>query len=221
MDQGRPRQQGGAHFMPQWSRPTHFSFIANFCWRFQLLVLIISEMFTSKLWWGKDKGCGELADRMAKLRGSLLNMRMIYTRETLSRCSMMTSSNGNIFRVTGNSPVPVNSPHKGQWRGALMFSLICAWINDWVNNREAGDLRRHRGHYDVNVMLWPLFSHIIPGSTAETPGSWMGRKILECSLHYDRNWTTLPIKVLATWYSIRTTFNSTIDLFHNNFSPSG
>ena len=46
----------------------------------------------------------------------------------------------------------VNSPHKGQWRGALMFSLICAWINDWVNNREACDLRRHRTHYDVIVM---------------------------------------------------------------------
>ena len=47
---------------------------------------------------------------------------------------MMTSSNGNIFRVTGlcagNSPVPMNSPHKGQWRGALVFSLICFWIND-------------------------------------------------------------------------------------------
>ena len=52
----------------------------------------------------------------------------------------------------GNSPVPVKSPHKGQWRGALMFSLIYAWINDWVNNREAGDLRRQRGHYDVIVM---------------------------------------------------------------------
>ena len=53
----------------------------------------------------------------------------------------------------GNSPVLVNSPHKGQWRGALMFSLICARINDWVNNREAGDLRRYRGHYDVIVMI--------------------------------------------------------------------
>ena len=41
---------------------------------------------------------------------------------------------------------------KGQWRGALMFSLICARINDWVNNREAGDLRHHRAHYDVIVM---------------------------------------------------------------------
>ena len=48
---------------------------------------------------------------------------------------------------------PVNFPHKGQWRGALMFSLIYAWITDWVNNREAGDLRRHDGHYDVIVMI--------------------------------------------------------------------
>ena len=39
----------------------------------------------------------------------------------------------------GNSPVQVTSPHKGQWRGALMFSLVYAWINDWINNREAGD----------------------------------------------------------------------------------
>ena len=50
----------------------------------------------------------------------------------------------------GNSPV--NSPHKGQWRGALMFSLIFAWWNGWVNNREAGDLRRHHSHYDVTVI---------------------------------------------------------------------
>ena len=47
---------------------------------------------------------------------------------------------------------PVNSPHKGQWRGALMFSLICVWINDWVNNREAGELRPHRSQYYVTVM---------------------------------------------------------------------
>ena len=47
---------------------------------------------------------------------------------------------------------PVNSPHKGPWREALMFSLVYACINGWVNNREAGDLRRHRAHYDVIVM---------------------------------------------------------------------
>ena len=33
-----------------------------------------------------------------------------------------------------------------------MFSLICAWMNIWVNNRKAGDLRRHRDRYDVIVM---------------------------------------------------------------------
>ena len=55
--------------------------------------------------------------------------------------------------VRGIHRSPVNSLHKGQWRGALIFSLICVWINGWVNNREAGDLRRYRAHYDVIVML--------------------------------------------------------------------
>ena len=54
--------------------------------------------------------------------------------------------------VRGIHRSPVNSPHKGQWRGALMFYLICAWINGWVNNRAAGDLRRQRSYYDVTVM---------------------------------------------------------------------
>ena len=54
--------------------------------------------------------------------------------------------------VWGIHRSPVNSPYKGQWRGALMFSLICVWINGWVNNREAGDLRRYRAHYGVIVM---------------------------------------------------------------------
>ena len=67
---------------------------------------------------------------------------------------MMTSSNGNISALLalcgGIHRSPVNFPHKGQWRGALMFSLICACINHWANNREDVDLRRH---YDVIVML--------------------------------------------------------------------
>ena len=69
---------------------------------------------------------------------------------------MMTSSNRNLFRVywpfvRGIHRSPANSPHKGQWHGALMFPLI-SWINGWVNNGEAGDLRRHHAHYDVTVM---------------------------------------------------------------------
>ena len=54
--------------------------------------------------------------------------------------------------VRGIHRSPVNSPHKGQWRGALMLSLICAWMNGCVNNSAAGDLRRHRSHYDVPVI---------------------------------------------------------------------
>ena len=63
---------------------------------------------------------------------------------------MMTSST-EIFRVTGPSCGEFTGD-KGLWGGALMFSLICAWINGWLNNREAGDLRRHRDQYDVTVM---------------------------------------------------------------------
>ena len=55
---------------------------------------------------------------------------------------------------------PVNSPHKDQWRGALMFSLICVWINSWVNNREAGDLRLYRAHYDVTVMTQATYNTV-------------------------------------------------------------
>ena len=70
---------------------------------------------------------------------------------------MVTSSNGNNFRVTGPlwgestgyRWIPLT---KGQWRGALMFSLICDWTNGWANNRGAGDLRRHRANHDVTVM---------------------------------------------------------------------
>ena len=81
--------------------------------------------------------------------------------------AIMTSSNGNIYRVTGHLcgeftgnrwiPRQVNSPHKGKWRGALVFSLICVWIKGWVNSRENGDLRRYRAHYVVTVMaLWHI-----------------------------------------------------------------
>ena len=48
---------------------------------------------------------------------------------------------------------PMKSPHKGQWRGALMFSLICVCINGWLNNRVAGDLRRNLAHSDITVMV--------------------------------------------------------------------
>ena len=76
----------------------------------------------------------------------------------------MTSWHGNIFIkwkhfprywpfVQGPNRPPVNSSHKGQWRGALMFSLICPGASGWVNIRDVGNLRRHCAHYDVIAMV--------------------------------------------------------------------
>ena len=70
---------------------------------------------------------------------------------TLWRHQMETFS-ALLALCEGNHRSPVNSPHKDQWRGALMFSLICAWTNSWANNGDADDLRLHRAHYDVTVM---------------------------------------------------------------------
>ena len=60
---------------------------------------------------------------------------------------MMTSSNGNVFRV------PCEGNHKGQWCLALIFSFLCTWTHGWASSRDAGDLRRPSAHYDVTVML--------------------------------------------------------------------
>ena len=75
--------------------------------------------------------------------------------------------------VRGIPRSPVNSPHKGQWRGALMFSLICTWINGWVNNGEAGDLRRFRVHYDVTVMIFCVTNPLC--------GEFTGHRCLMCT----------------------------------------
>ena len=50
-----------------------------------------------------------------------------------------------------NSLVTGEFPAKGQWSGALMHFFIFAWMNGWVNNLEAGDLRHYHAHYDLTV----------------------------------------------------------------------
>ena len=90
--------------------------------------------------------------------------------------SMMTSSNGNIFRVTGHL-----CGHRGQWRGAFMFSLIYAWINRWVN--KAGDLRRYCAHYDVIVMRMTIGEHWFKSNklSFEQRANYCVRKIVHLS----------------------------------------
>ena len=97
--------------------------------------------------------------------------------------------------VRGIHRSPVNSPHKGQWRGALMFILICVWINDWVNDREAGDLRRYRAHYDVIVMWYKMPNSRISVTAFSDdiilPEAVSIHHILQCCIKCDdvaRNW---------------------------------
>ena len=104
--------------------------------------------------------------------------------------------------VRGIHRWPVNSPHKGQWRGALMFSLICDRINSWVNNREADDLRCHRAHYCAIVMYVNyseyrlyLFNH-----TSNSPGRHV-KQLLQynrCKRPYRPAVCTLVIAVSFT-----------------------
>ena len=72
--------------------------------------------------------------------------------------------------VQGVHRSPVNSPQKGQWRGALMFSLICAWINGWVNHK-AVDLKCFLAHYDITVMkrVWRIIPMCIQARKAYIP----------------------------------------------------
>ena len=105
---------------------------------------------------------------------------LLFTFEIARQCFRTVSMNDDVIKwkpfprywpfVRGIHRSPVNSPHNGQWRRAFMFSLICAWINHWVNNREAGYLRRHRAHNDVIVMgLVSLDSTIYNGMPLPEP----------------------------------------------------
>ena len=73
----------------------------------------------------------------------------------------MTSSNGNIFRVTGPLCGEFTGPGEFPTQRPVTRSFDVFFdlrlLNGWVNNREAGDLRRYRGHYDVTVMIYLRF----------------------------------------------------------------
>ena len=94
--------------------------------------------------------------------------------------SMMMASNGNIFHVTGPLCREFTGP---RWIPCTKASdtepwcLISAWINGWVNNCEAGDLRHHRTHHDVTVMVCHTWCNTI--STNQNAQGW---ECIKCSL---------------------------------------
>ena len=99
--------------------------------------------------------------------------------------------------VRGIHRSPVNSTHKGQWRGAFMFSLICVWINGWVNNRKADDLSRYRAHYDVTVMIESHGCVTNSSISLIAPGGDLGNgarpRWMRPSDAYMRHWTKLSL----------------------------
>ena len=127
---------------------------------------------------------------------TMTSQHMETSSNTLSIYYMMMSSNGKIFCVTGPlcREAPVNSTLRHQWCWALMFSLICAWTNDWVNNWDAGDLRLHSTHYDTIVMAFSAFSdeqqcrHHKPTKPNNTSFNWkLGQNVQEDLMKYHDN----------------------------------
>ena len=125
--------------------------------------------------------------------------------------------------VWGIHRAPANSPRKGQWRRALMFSFTCVLIKSWANNREAGDLRRHGDYHDVTVMwdhmCWTqiLTARVVYGifavkweslACSVTKLSFKNKLGLKTQNVWVRNSKTLPqtlrifTKILDNWISI-------------------
>ena len=114
-----------------------------------------------------------------------------------TRTSMMMSSSGNIFRVTchlcgeitGHRWIPRTKASDAElWS----FSLICAWINGWVNNREDGDLRRHRANYDVIVTLWRKTKTVSHHTTKQRFALELGKQMTPLWLNHAHNSCDLP-----------------------------
>ena len=146
----------------------------------------------------KHISTGELSLHISWRSTHLLHLYFLFSwwRHQMETCSASLAFVRGIHRwLRGIHWSLLNSPHTDQWRGALMFTLICAWTNGWVNNQDAGDLRRHRTHYDVTVMWcriviqWSGQSWDLSAFNASLLSNFelVKRVKLGCSVHYGRN----------------------------------
>ena len=130
-------------------------------------------------------------------RWSDVNERKYSSSQMINEFQMMTSSNGNFFRVTGplcwNSPVPVNSPHKGQWRGTFMFPLICT-LDKRLSKQSWGKW--------FETLSRPLWRH---WNEKQFCGTAPDTARLEMSTLTQNSEATilLPVNLLTPWYFIR------------------
>ena len=105
----------------------------------------------------------------------------------------MTSSNGNIFRVTG--------PLCGKFTGHWWIPLTKA-SDGWVNNRDAGDFRRNSAHYDVTNGLKGYMRHDIQCKVYLGYLVWVDNTLLLVSSLCGYSFTTGTVKRLAHSYEI-------------------
>ena len=116
---------------------------------------------------------------------------------------------------------PVNSPLTDQWREALMFSLLFAWTNGWVNNQYAGDLRRYRAHYDVTVrwcrivIQWSRQPWDLSAFNASLLSNFelVKRVKLRGSVHYGRNGLEFGTLFYPDYHSLKSTIYCTLRQF--------
>ena len=132
---------------------------------------------------------------------------------------MMMSSNGNISALLAlceaNTPLTAVYPHKGQWRGALMFSLMCAWTNGWANSSNAGGWvetprrplwRRCNENGCVDVMVTLLLARYVIAVT-DMVTMWIytcGCKGIHFMVVYDTNIQNIIKKFKMTQWFLTT-----------------
>ena len=125
----------------------------------------------------------------------------------------MMSSNGNIFRVTGhfagNSPVPGEFPTQRPVTRSFDFNFDLR-INGWVNNRQAGDLRRHRAHYDVIVMTYLNLDDKIYWCLSENVIKIIGQLDLKRQIS-----VKITLILFRNHYSILSSFSNFFSSFFN------
>ena len=133
-------------------------------WRRPMTISLLTHLYVTRLQWVKGFFKGLSLILLHRTFHIISHLVKILSREMgILRVFFIILKHDDVIKwkyfprywpfVRGIHRSPVNSPHKCQWRGALMFPLICVWINGWVNNGEAGDLRHYRAHYDVTVMI--------------------------------------------------------------------
>ena len=121
------------------------SFATNVC--LMKNTYVVSGKKNRRKWWQR-RVCNELQIGLDNVYTWHDSVRLLIN---IRKSSVMII--GNIWLLSLLNLRDVRgSPHKGQWRGAMIFSLICAWTNGWVNNRYTSDLRHQYAHNDVTVM---------------------------------------------------------------------